>query len=792
MAENVKEEMNKKTDCIPAKWSRNTVADGDWLQKNTIAPLSSRDDFLADKLSAASVNLDALSAAIDSVSSISDAKDTFLSGSIDYVSATLDTFSGKVEASAKSLYESITAEQQARYNGDQELKNKIETLQNATDVVDVVGTHAELLSYNKDLTKDDVIKVLVDETKDNLEYYWRIKGSTPVITPPYTEDSWEPVGTITPYYSKSQIESFSANLSSTIANTYLSANGTDISAGKNLDVVIQSNNPRVAFKTKDEVSFSNLTSTNITATAIVAETVNGTNINATTTISTNFSGSALSGETLYTSIDGLIESATNGGAMTGVKNVSGIKLTHIANQSDYEQNPDDGEFAFSTSADQLTFYVSGGAAQWLRPATGQSPYGICLTGISIEDYLYGKELEITANHAYTAGTTLDTFTAINGNTTYVGNISELQLSAGKGITFTSGNDGKLTISSEGTTYTTGQYIDISNVNKISVTGDLIGSAESGQYAYNVLQQSAYITNGPGINFYNANGQLGISAIYETDGTYVTSFDGKQLLAGANYQDGRCISIDENNKINLNDNVSATTFTTVTSNIGGYHGVTSAEMGKLYVSNWSDSYTDTTIINGANISSKNTNGQGNKEILYITPYQVTATKNSNTASCDWLHILSAGNGEFNELTADSISSKTLRLQGVAGQTTHTVDMNGWGFRYGGEGVDYTWWAKVADAAAGEFEPEVSSKIGFKTETINNQVTSYTEITPCNIEMNSQGTGGGSHIEFNLTDLIVNANTLHWSDIFNFISGDGSIKKMVTASRIGSDSNTIYLV
>lgn len=280
MAEDIKQEMNETPGCIPTKWTRTTVADGDWLQENTIKPLSSRDNFLADKLSAASVDLDALSAAIDTVSSISDTKDTFLSGSIDYVSATLDSFSAKVETSAKSLYDSISAESDARRRGDEDLQGKINVLEAANDVIMVYGTHEEFVagSASLHLTDKDVIKVLFDDTVSSNQVYYEYTLST---------NSWDKIGELDPYYSKAEIESFSANLSATIANTYLSANGTDISAGKNLDVVIQSNNPRVAFKTKDDVSFSNVSAT-------------------------GFSGTNLSGLNQYDTIDNLFSSAQNG------------------------------------------------------------------------------------------------------------------------------------------------------------------------------------------------------------------------------------------------------------------------------------------------------------------------------------------------------------------------------------------------------------------------------------------------------------------------------------------------
>lgn len=771
MAEDIKQEMNETPGCIPTKWTRTTVADGDWLQENTIKPLSSRDNFLADKLSAASVDLDALSAAIDTVSSISDTKDTFLSGSIDYVSATLDSFSAKVETSAKSLYDSISAESDARRRGDEDLQGKINVLEAANDVIMVYGTHEEFVagSASLHLTDKDVIKVLFDDTVSSNQVYYEYTLST---------NSWDKIGELDPYYSKAEIESFSANLSSTIANTYLSANGTDISAGKNLDVVIQSNNPRVAFKTKDEVSFSNLTSTN--------------------TISTNFSGKTLSGETLYTSIDGLIESATNGGAMTGVKNVSGIKLTHIANESDREQNPDDGEFAFSTSADQLTFYVSGGAAQWLKPATGQSPYGICLTGLSIEDYLYGKSLNITADHAYTAGTTLDDFTATTPNIEYVGKIQELHLSAGKGIDFVSGSDGKLTISSEGTTYTTGQYINISNDNKISVTGTLINSAQSGQSAYNwITGQSATLSAGPGIIFSSAaQNTLGISVNYTTTDGYVTELNGVPLSAGANYTQGRCIEIDSDNSIKLSANVSATSYYTYEGATTDFSACTISSNGIEFIRGGSNTnypyYRNALEGTAINIRYDNKNG-GIENVDFKSStivYSQTARAPGITFSVtgNWSNIISAsklkaGSGiEIIHTTNDNeiyLTANKYTYQTTATQEGSLVVI------------------PHEETACSSLELRATYPEN-PTDVAKNVIVLYNNTNVGSLIPTPPSYSYGEHNNYYLAAQPSGPKSQerHWEPVSsitaNCISGNGTITAIVSASTIGSQQGVLYLV
>ena len=70
------------------------------------------------------------------------------------------------------------------YTLDEETDNKtlvtkeyvdtlIDEIDARSDVVDIVGTHEALLTYSEKLTKNDVIKVLADDTHDNKTSYYR-------------------------------------------------------------------------------------------------------------------------------------------------------------------------------------------------------------------------------------------------------------------------------------------------------------------------------------------------------------------------------------------------------------------------------------------------------------------------------------------------------------------------------------------------------------------------------------------------------------------------------------------
>ena len=72
---------------------------------------------------------------------------------------------------------------------DAYLQEQIDTIEARTDVVDVVGTKAELTAYDASkLSKDDVIKVLADESLNNAVTYYR-----------WSTNEWSLIGQIGPY-----------------------------------------------------------------------------------------------------------------------------------------------------------------------------------------------------------------------------------------------------------------------------------------------------------------------------------------------------------------------------------------------------------------------------------------------------------------------------------------------------------------------------------------------------------------------------------------------------------------
>jgi hypothetical protein len=496
MAEDLSAQLNSTPGCIPAKWSRSTIADGDWLQAKTLAPLSSRDNWLANQITNSEIDL-------ETERRERMAADAYLSAVIDPLSSDLYSFSGKVETSAVQITNQIQAEvdratnrendleqlitneknraegaettlqqhineEQTRAEGAEEaldtrvdkVENDISTLKAATDVIMVYGDYNSFTTNSGDLilTDADVIKVLSDETSgyEQVYYQWYDPASG------HEWSGWNDIGSLNPYYSKSEIDgllnNIQTNIETNVAQNYLSNN---VHNGRNITATLSESNPKeLTIATKDDVDFDS-----VSASTAYGNSAKFTNISATNISANLFKSNLGTVDTLK-----LKFVSANGDELTA-NSVNVIQLTAgtLYGQS-YNSNVDsligsaeNGEFAYNVinsakfsavSTTTSTAYMSGGFG--IKAGNG--------VGVSLE----GKNVVITA---------------------------------------------------EGTTYNAGDYISTAN-KTISVTGDLIGSAESGQSAYDwITTKSATLQAGPGIGFYSAGpNKLGISA----EGTKVSA------------------------------------------------------------------------------------------------------------------------------------------------------------------------------------------------------------------------------------------------------------------------------
>ena len=112
----------------------------------------------------------------------------------------------------------IGVETSNREDADQGLQEQIDALASASDVVDVVGTYAELQAYDTShLNDNDIIKVLTDETHGNAISYYRWDTDT---------DTFSYIGSQGPFYTKAETDATFVPQTRTVNNKALSTNIT--------------------------------------------------------------------------------------------------------------------------------------------------------------------------------------------------------------------------------------------------------------------------------------------------------------------------------------------------------------------------------------------------------------------------------------------------------------------------------------------------------------------------------------------------------------------------------------
>lgn len=485
LKKSIKDEMNSTPRCIPAKWNRFTVADGDWMQAKTLDQLMNRDDFLADKIGEGNyVWKDALS----SESATRYSYDQYLSASISSLSGEFYTFSAddylptvtslssllNYEISRATLAENnlsgrISIEETARSAADAKLQKQIDELQAATDVIAVFGTYPEFTAasagvWKEQVTDNDFIKVLRDSaynptgdedanTSDDdyyqVYYQWHSSDHD-------GWNGWSAIGSLDPYYSvseideyKKQIDSNFDSLSSTVADNFLSANENAVSAGKNILIDYEQNKPKITIKTKEDVEFNNVSSKTVSSTNVTALTAQGNSAKFTHLSATNLNnvaisnlfGSAYSGAEASAWIyanSAILDIQPGYGLATGINEeehkVIGINQAHCAYNkyglalgtycSAYSISIGNASFAFGESC-----YITGGQGTFAAGSnvniTGKFSCGLGDTSNINGNYSYsiGEHNNLTSDRQYAFGQ------GLSGNSFMIGRYNEVEPNA---------------------------------------------------------------------------------------------------------------------------------------------------------------------------------------------------------------------------------------------------------------------------------------------------------------------------------------------------------------------------
>ena len=138
-----------------------------------------------------------------------------------------------VDTTVVATQQNLSDEVTNRENADIYLQGQIDAISASSDVVDIVGTYAELQAYDTQHLKDnDIIKVLQDETQGDATTYYRWSTHTQTFTL---------IGQEGPYYTKAGADAQFVPQTRTVNSKALSANITltasDVGALGSSDVV---------------------------------------------------------------------------------------------------------------------------------------------------------------------------------------------------------------------------------------------------------------------------------------------------------------------------------------------------------------------------------------------------------------------------------------------------------------------------------------------------------------------------------------------------------------------------
>lgn len=220
----------------------------------------------------------------------------------------------------------IATEKTARENADDALQDQIDVLTSKSDVVDVVGTYAELQAYpTSTLHNNDVVKVISDSTHNSAPSYyrWVITGTT---------GAWTYIGSLADSYTKAETNALLNAKQDNLTTAQLAAVNSGVTASTVSQVA--TNTTAIAGK-QDALTTAQMSAVNsgvttstvaqvaTNTTAIAGKqdtltagtniTITGTTISATDTTYTGSNGITLTGTNFTNSgVRSIAQGATNG------------------------------------------------------------------------------------------------------------------------------------------------------------------------------------------------------------------------------------------------------------------------------------------------------------------------------------------------------------------------------------------------------------------------------------------------------------------------------------------------
>lgn len=220
-------------------------------------------------------------------------------------------------ATDQEVEDAVAAEAALRGDADQNLQEQIDAISSSSDVVDVVGTYAELQNYDTSkLSDNDIIKVLTDSTHDNAISYYRWDDAN---------DTFVYIGSQGPFYTKSETDATFVPQTRTVNGKALSSDivltASDVNALPASTVIPTVNNATLTIKKNGNnvASFTANSGTDVSADIIVpTKTSDITNDSgfitsaALPTKTSDLTNDGASGTSTYVEADDLATVATSG------------------------------------------------------------------------------------------------------------------------------------------------------------------------------------------------------------------------------------------------------------------------------------------------------------------------------------------------------------------------------------------------------------------------------------------------------------------------------------------------
>ena len=417
-------------------------------------------------------------------------------------------FGRDIDKEIKRLDGRIDDEAEARSAADLDIWQEINTIEAASDVVDVVGTYSELENYDTSKLHDkDLIKVLTDETHNDAITYYRWSTSL---------GAFSYVGAEGPYYTTAETDALLGDKQDTLIagnNIQIAADGKTISATSTTYTAGYGINISVSDEISiDQEDFNNLLPRGAIEFLNVPGAINRVvwteNLGQSTTI-------ALPIYDPFTGTDGQADGVA--GLVPGPLTTDAGKFLKADGTWD---TPPGTAYTAGTNIQINNDVISA------TDTTYSAGFGITIdanNAISADDQLHNLDL-----YAYFDGTNLEIFRYNN---------NRLPIFFGGNIFWDSVNG---CINAADTTYTAGTNVWISSGNVISAT-DTTYSAFTGA--------TSAAAGAEGL----------VPAPVAGDDTKFLSGDGtwKTVSTGSSYTAGNGINIDANNEISVDTTVVAT-------------------------------------------------------------------------------------------------------------------------------------------------------------------------------------------------------------------------------------------